>query len=210
MKKKLVLLFIVLVGISMNSNAQKNVNVIKLTPFTFVKGQMFMVHYERNIFKKMSVGVGIAPIFAGGGLIATLNYIPTNYNLGIAIDPEIRWYAKSNDVMDGFFVGFYNSNRFASWESTAIGDGTIWDINSNLYEEVVNVDVKNKKYIFGLQLGVQKMMSDHISIDFYSGVGLNVNKTSAIGTRTDGSIYADEINSAGVNFRLNIAIGYRF
>ena len=207
MKKKLVLLFIVLAAISFNSNAQKNANVIKLTPFTFLKGQMFMVHYERHLFSKMSIGVGVAPIFTAPLLsIGTLSYIPTTFNLGIAIDPEIRWYAKSNDVMDGFFVGFYNSNRFSSWESTSDGTTDFFDYSLSSFK----VDVKNNKHIFGLQLGVQKMMSDHISIDFYSGLGLNVNKTTASGTREDGTLFTEEIGGAGINLRLNLAVGYRF
>ncbi len=214
MKKKLVLLFIVLAAISFNSNAQKNANVIKLTPFTFLKGQMFMLHYERNLFSKMSVGIGIAPVFTGPIFsLGTLSYIPnpSSYNLGIAIDPEIRWYAKSNDVMDGFFIGFYNSNRYSSWESTTEGVNV-----TELFSETANfsspftVQVKNQKHIFGLQLGVQKMMSDHISIDFYSGLGFNGNKTTATGTREDGTIYKDEIPGAGINLRLNLAVGYRF
>jgi hypothetical protein len=209
---KKIFLLILLATFTIKINAQKNVNVVKVTPLTFVKGQLFMLHYERNISKKMSLGIGVAPIFRGPLFnMATLDYPPTKYNMGIAIDPEIRWYAKSNDAMDGFFVGFYNSNRFSSWQSTTNGT-TFENVFDGTYSAAssFNVDVKNQKYIFGIQLGTQKMMSDNISIDFYSGLGFNVNKSSITGTDSYGKAYVDEKTGAGINLRLNLAIGYRF
>ena len=211
MKKVLLLVFVIsMIG---KLNAQKNPNVVKLTPLTFAKGQLLMVHYERNIWKKMSIGIGVAPIFRAPISFSTLDYVPTDFNMGIAIDPELRWYAKSNDAMDGFFVGFYNSNRFSSWTSTTDGNSIsdILDLNYDWTNQSFNVDVTNQKYIFGLQLGTQKMMSENISIDFYSGLGVSINKTTATGynvnTKSD---YVDENYGAGINVRLNLAVGYRF
>ena len=104
---------------------------IKISPFTFLKGQPVMIHYEHNVFKSFTMGVGVAPIM-WGPIIGSLLYPPTKFNTGIAIDPEIRWYAKNDKVMDGFFVGLYNSNRFSSWAGTSTEE--IFDLYSEINE----------------------------------------------------------------------------
>ncbi|WP_338410795.1 DUF3575 domain-containing protein [uncultured Flavobacterium sp.] len=173
---------------------------IKISPFTFLKGQPVMIHYEHNVFKSFTMGVGVAPIM-WGPIIGSLLYPPTKFNTGIAIDPEIRWYAKNDKVMDGFFVGLYNSNRFSSWEGTSTEE--IFD----LYSEINEWDIKNRKIIVGLQLGVQRLIGDHFSVDFYSGIGFNSNLTTA--TRKIDQ-YTETTPSGGVNLRLNVALGWQF
>jgi len=159
-----------------------------------------MIHYEHNVFKSFTMGVGVAPII-WGPIVGSLLYPPTKFNTGIAIDPEVRWYAKNDKVMDGFFVGLYNSNRFSSWEGTSTEE--IFD----LYSEINDWDIKNRKIIVGLQLGVQRLIGDHFCVDFYSGIGFNSNVTTA--TRKIDK-YTETTPSGGVNLRLNVALGWQF
>jgi len=174
---------------------------IKISPFTFLKGQPVMIHYEHNVVKSLTMGVGVAPII-WAPLFGSILYPPSKFNTGIAIDPEVRWYAKNDKVMDGFFVGLYNSNRFSSWETTT---STIDLLDLDFTEG--DWDVKNRKTIVGLQLGVQRLMGDHFAVDFYSGIGLNSNTTTAT-RRSD--LYTEKTPSAGVNLRLNVALGWQF
>lgn len=199
--KKLNFTVLTVVGLLLTTQifAQQN-KAIKLSPFTFLKGQPAMIHYEHNVFKSFTIGVGVAPVI-WSPIIGSLLYPPTKFNTGIAIDPEVRWYAKNDKVMDGFFVGLYNSNRFSSWE------GTSTEEIFNIYSEVNNWEVKNRKIIVGLQLGVQKLIGDHFCADFYSGIGFNSNLTTA--TRKIDQ-YTETTPSGGVNFRLNVALGWQF
>jgi len=178
--------------------AQKN--AIKLSPFTFLKGQPAMIHYEYNVFKSFTMGVGVAPVM-WGPIIGSILYPPSKFNTGIAFDPEVRWYAKNDKVMDGFFVGLYNSNRFSSWEGASSEE--IFDINS----EINSWDVRNRKTIVGLQLGVQRLIGNHFCVDFYSGFGFNYNVTTA--TRKIDQ-YTDTRIGGGINLRLNVALGWQF
>jgi hypothetical protein len=173
---------------------------IRVSPFTFLKGQPVMIHYEHNVFKSFTMGVGVAPIM-WGPIVGSLLYPPTKFNTGIAIDPEVRWYAKNDKVMDGFFVGLYNSNRFSSWE------GASSEEIFNLSPELNDWDIKNRKIIVGLQLGVQRLIGDHFCVDFYSGIGFNSNVTTA--TRKFDK-YTETRTSGGVNLRLNVALGWQF
>jgi len=173
---------------------------IRVSPFTFLKGQPVMIHYENNVFKSFTMGVGVAPIM-WGPIVGSLLYPPTKFNTGIAIDPEVRWYAKNDKVMDGFFVGLYNSNRFSSWE------GASSEEIFNLSSELNDWDIKNRKIIVGLQLGVQRLIGDHFCVDFYSGIGFNSNVTTA--TRKFDK-YTETRPSGGVNLRLNVALGWQF
>ena len=52
------------------------------------------------------------------------------------------------------------------------------------------------------------LFGKHFLIDFYSGLGLNINKTEAKLAATN-TIY-DEVNSGGIDIRLNLALGWRF
>ena len=191
---------------------RKNKNAIKLTPFTFLKGQVLMVHYERVIWKGMTVSIGVAPIFAppliGGGLTGV-----DNFKGGFAFDPELRWYAKSDKVLDGFFFGLYNSNRISYWESSTylydpvdiniFGQSTY---NPNNIDEKLNV--KNTKILVGLQFGTHRLIGNHFSFDLYSGFGIGAATTVAKYDKND-DVYKSFTNGS-FNFRLNFALGWQF
>jgi hypothetical protein len=178
---------------------------IKVSPFTFLKGQPVMIHYEHNVFNSFTMGVGVAPIM-WGPIVGSLLYPPTKFNTGIAIDPEVRWYAKNDKVMDGFFVGLYNSNRLSSWEGASTAEIFDYDYYYDDYD-INDWEIKNRKVIVGLQLGVQRLIGDHFCVDFYSGIGFNSNVTTA--TRKYDK-YTETTPSGGVNLRLNVALGWQF
>jgi len=124
MKKYTAVLFLML-AISYSSFSQpREPNIIKISPFVFLKGQLIEVHYERAFYNQLSAGIGLAPIIFPP-LIGSLLYPVDEFSPGIAIDPEIRWYAKADKVMDGFFIGRYSSNRFSSWTSSGKTEGEI-------------------------------------------------------------------------------------
>jgi hypothetical protein len=182
-------------------------NAIKVTPITFVKGQLIMVHYERAVFKNMTVAIGAAPVITGP-LIGSLAFPVDKFKNGFAIDPEIRWYAKSDKVMDGFFFGLYNSNRFSSWESSA-DYGSIFLLDPTYTgSENAKLNVSARKTIVGIQLGTHRLIGKHFSVDFYSGVGFSGSKTTA--KYADTKEVFDEVSAGGVNLRLNVALGWRF
>ena len=188
-------------------------HAIKVSPFTFLKGQPLMVHYEYNAFNNATISLGLAPVVSGP-ILGSLVFPPTEFNSGFAIDPEIRWYAKDAGAMNGFFFGLYNSNRLTNW-TTVTGE---IDIASLLTGEFVeendafgnplnaSYDVKASKHIFGFQLGTHKPLGDHFSVDFYSGLGLSVANTEATGSNT-GTV--SNIPSGGINLRLNLAFGWQ-
>jgi hypothetical protein len=193
--RKIILLsaFILIIG---NTFAQKN--IVKITPIVQLKGQLIELNYERSLGGNFSAGIGIAPIIFKP-ILGSLLYPPTNFNLGWAFDPEIRWYAKSDKVMDGFFIGLYNSSRFSSWT----GLSTVDILNSNSTEK----SIKNSKFIYGFQLGTERMMGKHFVFDFYAGLGY----ANSIYKVTDLNTKVETIDKVpGINLRLNIAFGYRF
>jgi hypothetical protein len=175
-------------------------NALKVTPLTIIKGQAIMLHYERAVIKNMTVGVGFAPI------IGRLTYPGGKMKNGIAVDPEIRWYAKSDKVMDGFFFGLYNSNGFSSWKSAS--DIVELFNPSDLGYDSDELNVSVRKTIVGLQLGTHRLIGDHFSIDFYSGFGHSGFKITA--KNTSNKVVYHEIITRGANLRLNIAIGWVF
>jgi hypothetical protein len=91
-------------------------NILKVSPLVFAKGQIIQVHYERQLFGNFTGAVGLAPIFFPN-IWGSLLYPVKEFKGGIAIDPEFRWYANSDKIMDGFFIGVYNSMRFSKWSS---------------------------------------------------------------------------------------------
>ncbi len=206
-KMKTIMAVLILSFIGLNSiNAQSKMkNALKVTPLTIIKGQALMIHYERAVIKNMTVGVGVAPIFTAP-LIGTLAYPADKMKSGIAVDPEIRWYAKSDKIMDGFFFGLYNSNRFSSWESTN-DIVELFNPNDSPYDSD-ELNVSARKTIVGLQLGTHRLLGDHFSIDFYSGFGLSGSKTTA--KYASNNLVYDEIITVGANLRLNIAVGWVF
>ena len=167
---------------------------VKVSPLTIFKGQLLMAHVEYNFADNYTVGLGLAPVISGS-VVGGLAYPPSQFNGGIAIDPEFRMYAKKGDAMDGFFVGLYNSTRISGWQS---------DGDSNWSGE--SYDVRNTVVIGGFQLGVHRLMGDHFSVDLYSGLGLRSNKITAKQQGRE----VEVIQAGGVNFRLNVAVGYQF
>tara|TARA_Y100001978_G_scaffold185471_1_gene184513 strand:+ start:121 stop:732 length:612 start_codon:yes stop_codon:yes gene_type:complete len=202
--KKLLFTLIIIAGTTFSASAQ-GPKAVKVSPFTFLKGQALMLHYEHNIFNSITIGAGVAPVL-WGPILGSLSYPPSEFNTGVAIDPEIRWYAKSDQVMDGFFVGLYNSNRFSSWYSGASSDD-IWDWEDDDSYDIDGYDVTNRKIIVGLQLGVQKLLGEHFCFDFYSGLGFQGNVTTATGRTTN---YVNTVEGGGINLRCNISIGWQF
>lgn len=201
MKKNILLLaitFFVSVVYSQNESLK---NVIKITPIVITKGQLVEVSYERQISKQFTATLGIAPIVMKP-LLGTLKYPSTNFNGGWAIDPEIRWYASSDKVMDGFFIGLYNSSRFSSWEGEDITDVNIDQGISTRY-----CTVNNNRYIYGFELGTERMMGKHFVFDFYTGLGYSSSIYNVIYTDDKST---DRLVVPGFNFRLNVSFGYRF
>lgn len=188
-------------------------HAIKVSPFTFLKGQPAMVHYEYNAFNNATLSLGLAPVISGP-ILGSVVFPPTEFNSGIAIDPEIRWYGKDNGAMNGFFFGLYNSNRLTSWTSAT----TDIDLSALLTGEFIeeyddsgnplnsSYDVKARKNIVGIQLGTHKPLGDHFSVDFYSGFGISIANTEATGNNT-GTV--SNVPSGGINLRLNLAFGWQ-
>ena len=198
--KKVMCLLALFISLSNLSNGQTNFkNSVKLSPITFTKGQIAVIHYERSIYKNFTIGMGVSNI-SFKPILGSFLYPIDKFNMGLAIDPEIRWYAKSDKIMDGFFFGFYNSTRFSSWESSTTG--------ASLFTDNVLLDVSVRKSIYGLQLGAQKLMGKHIAIDVYGGAGLSGTKYKAYNRGTK-DLYETQ-NSGGINLRLNLSIGYQF
>ena len=201
MKKGMRILLIIaaLFTASTNVKGQANFkNSVKVTPLAFLKGQIAVVHYERAVYRNMTLGIGVAPIFFPPVLGAIL-YPIDQFNNGIAIDPEFRYYAKSDKVMDGFFFGAYSSNRFSSWESS----GTL---SSGFNTDPLNLSFRRS--IFGVQAGTQKLLGEHFCIDFYGGMGVSFSQYKAYSAFTNKLLEVQD--ASGLNVRLNVSIGYQF
>lgn len=173
-------------------------NSVKVTPFAFLKGQIAVLHYERAVNPNITVGIGVAPIFFPP-VLGVILYPIDQFNNGIAIDPEIRYYANSDKVMDGFFFGAYSSNRFSSWESS----GTL---SSGFNTDPLNLYFRRS--IFGVQAGTQKLLGEHFCIDFYGGMGLSFSQYKAYSAFTNKLLEVQD--ASGLNLRLNVSIGYQF
>ena len=181
-------------------------SAVKVTPVTILKGQLAMVHYEYNAWGNATVSLGVAPVISGP-ILGSLAFPAEDGAGGIAIDPEIRWYGKDDGAMNGFFFGLYNSNRISNWTSDW-SQGDFLDLTEEGLDPADDsYEVSATKSIFGLQLGTHKPLGDHFSVDFYSGLGLSLANTNAVGNNT-GKSY--DIPSGGINLRLNIAFGYQF
>jgi hypothetical protein len=202
-KKNLLLLSLLgLLSFSTSGQNQMN-NIVKITPVGFLKGQSPMVHYERVIYEKLTASIGVASIYTSP-LIGSLAFPVDEFKGGIAIDPEIRWYAKSDKVMDGFFVGLFGSNRVSSWNASETA-GTLFG-DSNI--SVPNLNVTATRRIGGIQIGTQKLVGEHFSVDVFGGLGFSGSRTIAKVENTN-KVF-DEVVSGGVNFRLNFSLGWRF
>lgn len=195
----------VLTMVSFGFMAQNKI-AVKITPITFHKKMLLMAHAEYNFAGNFTGSVGLAPIFYAP-LAASVEFPVTDMNSGISIDPEVRWYAKSDGVMDGFFIGLYSSQRFTSWQ-TANYWNDYWTLGTNGTGYVDETyKAKNHKKIYGFELGVQKLMGDHFSVDFYAGLGVQSNRTVAVG-EVSGNVETQDWG--GVNGRLNVSFGWQF
>lgn len=201
----LISLFVAVYAIPQNAIKTESIGyyktVIKVSPMTFIKGQPFMLHFERAVSGHSTVELGVAPII-WGPIIGTFNFVPDKFHTGIAIDPEIRWYAKTDHLLNGFFFGFYNSNRFSTWDSSESFDEAIYG------NSPPDLKVKSRKLIFGFQIGSERLFGKHFLIDFYSGLGLST--TNTIAEVADSGRFYDELNTVGANFRFNVAFGWAF
>jgi len=209
MKKIITVLALSFIGLNSIYAQYGMKNALKVTPITILKGQAIMLHYERQLTNKMTVGIGVAPIVTAP-VLGSLAYPSDRFKVGFAMDPEIRWYAKSDIVMDGFFVGLYNSNRFSSWESSTESILN-YSINFNpIYtgSQRGKINVSDRKTIIGLQLGTHRLIGEHFSVDFYSGFGFSSRKTTAKFSSND--VLYDKFEAIGANLRLNLALGWVF
>ena len=196
---------------------RKNKNAIKLTPFTFLSGRACMVTYERVLTKRMTVGLGVAPVFGSPLFSIGAALSGMDFKFGYGIDTEIRWYAtKSDRVLDGFFFGLYNSNRtYRGTSTTGIYEGNgnlLFSFDPNnptpTLTENKNLNIKITKSLFGIQFGTHRLIGNHFSFDLYSGLGIGATTTVAKFEKNN-EVY----NSFGLpafNFRLNFAFGWQF
>lgn len=209
MKKIITVLALSFIGLNAIYAQSEMKNALKVTPITILKGQAIMLHYERQLTNKMTVSIGVAPIVFGS-VLGSLAYPSDKFKSGFAIDPEIRWYAKSDKVMDGFFVGLYNSNRFSSWESSTESIlNYALDVNP-IYTGTQSgkINVSDRRTIIGLQLGTHRLIGEHFSVDFYSGFGFSSRETTAKFSSND--VLYDKFEAVGANLRLNLALGWVF
>ena len=177
-------------------------NIVKISPLVFTKGQILEVHYERHLFGRFTAGAGISTIFFSSSA-SGLEYKPEKFNIGVAIDPEIRYYfKKKNDEntkpMDGYFMGLYNSTRISSYTS--------YDSFENPNSTTLN-KINENISIYGLQFGYEKKISENLIIDLYTGFGSGTVKYLITNTITNQSM--NTTKDAG-NFRFNFSIGYSF
>lgn len=184
------------------SNRTPMPNIIKISPFTFLKGQIPLIHFERVIYKNLTASVGVAPILFGP-LIGTLVFPPDKFKGGFAIDPELRWYAQSDKVMDGFYFGFYNSIRSSKWESIFSSK----DVFKNQYS-TPDLKVSSTKVIGGIHIGTQKLIGKHFTVDVNGGIGLSKSKTVA--KKSVSNQFYDQVVGGSVNLKFDIALGWRF
>lgn len=184
------------------SLSQSMKNVIKITPIVFLQGQLVRISYERSIGSHFTVGLGVAPIVFPD-LLASLAYPPTSgdgFKGGIALDPEIRWYAASDKAMDGFFLGLYNSTRFSSWDAQSTVQ-ILGSSNTDQYK------VNRSMLKYGFELGFEKMMGKHFLFDIFGGLGLIGDNITATNQRTKA---IETLPSGGIDVRFNFSFGYRF
>jgi len=202
------LVLVIFSGVAQNPSAvdfqHKGKNMVKVTPVTLAKSQLFMFHYERVLSKHLTFAMGVAPIIRPPLFNGFAN---DKFNTGVAIDPEIRWYEESAKIMEGFFFGFYSSNRLSSWESQvdffAIPFGSSLD-----FEDGDPLYVTNRKVIIGIQMGKVRLIGSHFIIEYYYGLG--VYKENTIAKDAGKVIVFEERNNEGLNLRFNLSIGWRF
>lgn len=188
-------------ALGQKKNGTPHSNIIKISPFTFLKGQIPMVHFERVVYGNLTASIGVAPILFGP-LIGSLVFPPDKFNGGIAVDPELRWYAKSDKVMDGFYFGFYNSYRSSKWESS-VSAKDIFKVNTT-----PDLKVSSTKLIGGIHFGTQRMLGEHFAVDVNGGIGFSRSKTFAKEYSSQ-KLY-DKTTGGGVNLKLGISLGWRF
>lgn len=202
--KKRLLLATILVFLGLSVNGQNEMkNIVKITPIGFLKGQTPMIKYERIIYEKLTGSIGLASMYTSP-LVGSIAFPVDKFKRGIAIDPEIRWYAKSDKVMDGFYVGLFGSNRISSWEASSTA-GTLFGNSSAI---VPNLNITSIRRIGGIQVGTQRLIGEHFTVDVFGGFGFSGTVTTAKEESTN-MVY-DEIITGGVNLRLNFSLGWRF
>lgn len=175
-------------------------NIVKISPITFLRGQFFMVHYERALTDNLSAAVGIG-LTNGPSLIGALTYPSIEKTIGLAIDPELRYYLDPESPMKGMYLGLYGSVRNAKWESYRGGLIPV-DVQDSLL-----VNVNQSRYIGGMQFGYQYVSDKGFVFDAYTGLGYSSRQLLVKDKR---DIEVDRIKTDFLHFRLNVSIGYRF
>lgn len=210
------------------------INLIKLNlPSLFMK--TLNVQYERAIYGKTSVGLGLR-IMPKGSLPfgSSLNNIDDqlgSLEMGnFAVTPEIKFY-----LGDGVFKGFYvapflkyaNYNTSINYEFTSNNKTEIMPLSGKLNTYTVGVllgaqwRIANKLYldwsIFGPQYGIsrgnltgKKSLSIQEQKDLkekLDGIDLPVGKIS---NTVDANGAVVDLKGPWAGIRANIGIGYRF
>lgn len=216
--KKLIIALMLFI-ISLNSFSQLlNRNIIKVSPIVIMKGQIIEVHFERALFNSLSLSIGVAPIFIGE--FFDEDYLDTTIKRslkGIAIDPEIRWYSRTNNALDGYFIGIFNSQRMSgidnhngplipNKENDPFSSVTYNSIDPT-YISKDKYNVKKKVSIYGFQLGYERVFNNMFVFDFYSGLGIGNRKYTSINNRTN---YKVVTNGIKFHCRFNFSFGYKF
>lgn len=200
------------------SNTQTN--VIKLTPIALLKGQLVVVSYERVLKNQFTGQLGLAPIIFPS-MIGTMKYPLTGrFYSNVAIEPELRFYFNSDNVMDDFYIGLYHSNRRSAWQSQGVYynnevidalelEGYAIDAINFLFQgyELINLDIKFNRYDYGMLIGAQKVLGRHFTLDFFTGIGTN---SSKFRISSNDNNYKDTFNVKTISFRFNVAFGWRF
>lgn len=203
MKKKLPLLAMALL-MSLTSLAQGQ-SIVKVQPFAFFKGQPALVGYEYAFSEKASVGVDVAPIMFGVSADGTRS--------GLAVGPNLRFY--KNEVMDGFFFGFYTDYRTVTWNAT----GTALTLTGMLSEELADASFtdlddtytrRKSVFIVGPQLGGEQVYDSGFVIDYYFGIGFRSGGSKLYNDRTDVELETARLIVNPLHFRANISFGWQF
>ncbi|TDG37532.1 DUF3575 domain-containing protein [Pedobacter changchengzhani] len=217
-----------------NSAVADGANLIKLNlPSLALK--TLNVQYERAIYGKTSVGLGIR-VMPKGSLPFSSLFNDIDDQLGslelgnVAITPEIKFYL-GKGVFKGFYIAPYL--RYANYNASIN-----YEFTSNNKTEIIPLSGKLNTYTAGVLFGAQWEIANKLYLDWsIFGPQYGISQGSLIGKKTldtqeqkdlrdelDGIdlpvgkvTYTVDGNGASVNLkgpwagiRANIGIGYRF
>lgn len=243
LKKKLGLTFVIGIGclqISLAQNtksagsSEDGANLVKLNLPTLLM-KTIHVQYERAIYGKTSVGLGLR-VMPKGSLAFKSAFNDIDDQLGslefgnIAITPEIKFYL-GKGVFKGFYIAPYlkyaHYNTSINYEFTSGSKTEIMPLSGKLNTYVAGVlfgaqwEIANKFYldwsIFGPQYGIsqgsligKKSLTTQEQADLkkeLDDINLPVGKVTST---VDGNGATVDLKGPWTGIRANIGIGYRF